>query len=606
MSRKKSKVSDAASTAVAESPVHSMPSDVFVREALGAAQPAVAELELPRTPETPLPDVKWRDIGEAPRKPPTFQTIPLSALSESSTNPRRSFDKVAMDELTASVRERGVLEPILVRLVQIEQVVPDGESPGPQFACYEVVAGARRFRAAKAAGLADIPCMVHDWTDKQALEAQVVENLQRTDLSPLEEARGYQLLMKRHGYTAEALRDRIHKSLAYVYGRLKLLELPPAAMKLLESGEIDPSRALLVARIPVAKLAEQAAKEIVGLSYREAKACIEEDFMLRLADVAWPTGDEKLLPEAGSCGKCPKRTGNDRLLFGDVEDGNLCTDAKCFQAKCRAWADRRAAEVKASGGDVLVGDAAKKASYANNLLHLDDCCYSDSKQRSYRQLLGKDAAAVPLTLLVFDDGETREMAPRSICERKLRETGALPKERSAASPAATKANAKAKLEEAAHKRRMKAAQLAMPDLREAAGKVGEKELLEFVLDRLASAWNTRDPLKAAQIGCGYDGLTKAGRAAVAKLALPRLRALVVECLIAERASNVYPPRYAAGWSAAVALTGIKMSTYEAQATPQAKEKPKGKEKTKATKPTKAKATKAAKSTAPKGGRKARL
>src|SRR5689334_19780351 len=165
--------------------------------------------------------------------------IALAAITASKTNPRKRFDQAALDELADSIKRHDVLQPILLR--------PNG---GPD--TYELVAGERRFRAAKAAGLVDIPATVRVLSDAEVLEIQVVENLQRSDLHELEEAEGYEQLLKcshpnGERYTVDEIAAKVGKSRSYVFARLKLCALCPEARKAFYAGELDASRALLIA-----------------------------------------------------------------------------------------------------------------------------------------------------------------------------------------------------------------------------------------------------------------------------------------------------------------------------------------------------------------------
>lgn len=182
--------------------------------------------------------------------------IPLDQLHASKTNPRKHFDKDALAELASSVKSHGVMQPILVRPHPSRR--PDEVSE----IAFEIVAGERRYRAAKLAGLASIPAIVRELTDVQTLEMQVIENLQRSDLHPLEEAEGYEQLMKLHKQTADELAVKVGKSKGYVYARIKLLALSPAARKAFYDGDLVPSVATFIARIPGHALQDKALKEV--------------------------------------------------------------------------------------------------------------------------------------------------------------------------------------------------------------------------------------------------------------------------------------------------------------------------------------------------------
>lgn len=170
-----------------------------------------------------------------------LKDIRLEELVASATNPRKTFDPVKLDELASSIASKGVLEPLLVRPY---------ETFGP--AKYEIVAGERRFRAATLAGVETAPCIVRDLTDVEALEVQTVENLQRDDLHPLEEAEGYAALMKFAGYDVAQIAQRIGKGEGYVYDRLKLLQLIPAIRTVFLGGEISVGHAIPLARLNAA------------------------------------------------------------------------------------------------------------------------------------------------------------------------------------------------------------------------------------------------------------------------------------------------------------------------------------------------------------------
>jgi len=135
-----------------------------------------------------------------------FQTVSVSQLKEHPLNPRTHFNPEAMSDLTASIREKGVLNPLLCR--------PNGG------AGFQILAGARRFRAAKEAGLAELPILVRELDDDQAFELMIVDNLQRADIHPLDEGHGYQVLMN-GGYDVAKIAARVGRSVKYVYDRVK-------------------------------------------------------------------------------------------------------------------------------------------------------------------------------------------------------------------------------------------------------------------------------------------------------------------------------------------------------------------------------------------------
>jgi len=168
----------------------------------------------------------------------TLAVIPIEQLHESPLNPRKHYDPEGLKELAASLRETGQLEALLVRPM-------NGRTAGG----YEIASGHRRFRAAKLAGLTQLEAKVQDLDDRALIEILNIANLQRHDLTPLDEAAGFKLLMEKAGYDVAKLAARIGLSVKYVYDRLKLLQLIPAGRKLLEDGTITAGHAILLARL---------------------------------------------------------------------------------------------------------------------------------------------------------------------------------------------------------------------------------------------------------------------------------------------------------------------------------------------------------------------
>jgi ParB family transcriptional regulator, chromosome partitioning protein len=195
------------------------------------------------------------------RRPP--RRLSIAVLRPNPRNPRKSFDDGDLAELTASIRERGVVQAILVR------PVPGGDEG------YEIIAGERRWRAAQKAGLHDVPVVVHEASDREALELAIIENVQRADLNPLEEAIGYQQLIDEHGYTQSQLADVIGKSRPHIANTLRLMKLPDSVQAYVRRGDLSAghARALVTMADP-----ESAAKRIVegGLSVREAEQLADE------------------------------------------------------------------------------------------------------------------------------------------------------------------------------------------------------------------------------------------------------------------------------------------------------------------------------------------
>lgn len=178
------------------------------------------------------------------------QVLAVAEISESKTNPRRTVRDHGFLELVESVREHGVLQPILVRPVSSDHwKTTKNKAALEQGALYEIVAGHRRIAAAREAGRSHVPAVVRELSDQQALEIQMIENLQRADLHPLEEAFGYQQLHELHKYDVARIAARIGRSPKYVYDRMKLLSLTKAARKLFLEDRITAGHAIILARL---------------------------------------------------------------------------------------------------------------------------------------------------------------------------------------------------------------------------------------------------------------------------------------------------------------------------------------------------------------------
>ena len=195
----------------------------------------------------------------APARARGPRRTPIEFLRPNPRNPRTQFREADLAELTASIREKGIIQPILVRtIIGVENV-------------YEIIAGERRWRAAQAAGLIDVPVVIQEADDKEALELAIIENVQRADLNAIEEAKGYERLAAEFGYSQSEIAKIIGKSRAHVANTLRLLNLPEATRKLLSEGAISAGhgRALLAVDHP-----DAVARRIVeeGLTVRDVES----------------------------------------------------------------------------------------------------------------------------------------------------------------------------------------------------------------------------------------------------------------------------------------------------------------------------------------------
>lgn len=187
--------------------------------------------------------------------------VPLEFLTANPRNPRKTFDGDELDQLVASVKEKGIVQPILVR-----------PAPGHPNR-FEIIAGERRWRAAQKAGLHEVPVTVQDATDKEALELAIIENVQRADLNAIEEANGYQQLIDSFGYSQTDLADVIGKSRPHVVNTLRLLKLPDAVQGHVRDGRLSAGHArALIGSADAERLAERVVAD--GLSVRETEALL--------------------------------------------------------------------------------------------------------------------------------------------------------------------------------------------------------------------------------------------------------------------------------------------------------------------------------------------
>jgi ParB family chromosome partitioning protein len=262
----------------------------------------------------------------------TFTELTLDVIEPSSSNPRRHGNKVEDAELMASISTHGILTPLLVR-------------PLPEAGKYQIAAGHRRFEAARKLSLETVPVQVRDMEDQEYLEILHIENLQRHDVHPLDEAIGFKELLDHGGYDVTTLSVRIGKSEAYVYQRLKLNDLIKEAQKLFLGDRIGFGHAVILARLDKKQQKEILADHLFShqdepVSVRELSDYVRRFLYLDLANVPWALDDAEVVPEAGGCSACPKRTGSNPSLFTDMQH-DICTDRGCFEKKMQAHIQKR-------------------------------------------------------------------------------------------------------------------------------------------------------------------------------------------------------------------------------------------------------------------------
>ena len=275
-----------------------------------------------------LADIGPQEMPEpaaASPAPASDRLIPIERIRANPNQPRRTFDERELQELAASVRERGVIQPLLLR--------PHPEQEGD----YQIVAGERRWRAAQLAGIHALPAVIRSLDDTEVLELAIIENIQRSDLNAVEEALGYRQLMDRFGHTQERLAEALGKSRSHIANLLRLLTLPEPVLDLLRAGKLTAGHARALVPAPNA---EALARQVVDrdLSVRQtealAKAAVQPVAAAVAAGAASKDADTRALEEDLSASLRLKVTiehrpgraaGEMRIRYGSLEElDNLC------------------------------------------------------------------------------------------------------------------------------------------------------------------------------------------------------------------------------------------------------------------------------------------
>ena len=245
--------------------------------------------------------------------------IPISKLRPSPIQPRRIFEKASIAELADSIKSKGLVQPSLVR--------PSESKPGE----YEIIAGERRWRAAQVAQLHEIPAVVRNLDDVESLEIAIIENVQRADLSPIEEATGYKKLMENYGHTQEALSEIVGKSRSHVANIIRLLSLPSSIQDMISQGSISAghARAIMNSAFP-----EQLADKIISenLSVRQTEALVKSKKpvikKLKLKDPDTLDLEKRLTEKLGLdvlINHSQKRGGSIKIKYRSLEQLELIT-----------------------------------------------------------------------------------------------------------------------------------------------------------------------------------------------------------------------------------------------------------------------------------------
>ena len=274
--------------------------------------------------------------------------ISLSVLKESKTNPRKNYDNKSLNELASSMHNSGLLEPIIVRVINGEH--------------YEVVAGSRRFRAAKILNWKTIRCEIWDMNSEEAQYFQIVENLQRENIDVMSEVKAFADIISKKIVSVADLAKEIGKSVVYIYDRLNLENLCDSSKDLVTRKLLPISSALQLAKLKK----DDQLKVINALSYKDKdgkitsfqptknfKWYIERNIQIKLSGAIFPKDDENLIAPATSCDKCPNRSGSNSYLFSDVDDSEVCFVKKCFEHKTLEHLYRETERLAKNGKEVI-------------------------------------------------------------------------------------------------------------------------------------------------------------------------------------------------------------------------------------------------------------
>jgi ParB/RepB/Spo0J family partition protein len=376
-----------------------------IKLAIQAAHEMEKNGDLIRVKGKPLKEYTSSQIGNDAR---AVRDIPITRIQPSPDNPRKHFDEAELAELTTSIRERGVEIPIAVL-------------PARAFGMHTIIYGERRWRASQEAGKDTIPALVLDISDERADEMRFNENHQRKNLTPLEEAAWFQRRIEIYGKTVQDIAAHSGYSTKTIAKRLRLNSLPETAKEALVEGALCLGSALALARLDDPKQMAEATDVFLRNNWyayhsdpKRAADYIEQQYFTRLAKAPFNVKDITLLPEAGSCLDCSKRTGNQSELFDDVKEKDSCLDRKCYDRKCAAQVQRELATAEAKGLKVL-NEKEIKAIVPNGFINSDyvelsDQPWQDKKNRSWKQLLGKNA---PEPVIAVIKGQVKRLVPKA-------------------------------------------------------------------------------------------------------------------------------------------------------------------------------------------------
>lgn len=380
-----------------------------------------------------LPMADFTVIGsEVAQAAPADSTLPLSVLVRSKTN-RHIVEDEALLDMAATMKVYGVLQPLLVRRLPAERLQDTFIDEATRHATHEIIAGERRFVAAGIAGLRRVPVLVIAADNTTAVVLQLIENLHREDLNPLDEARGIQQLVDDFSMTREAVADALKKSRSHVFDSLRLLNICPEAIAALKAGTLNRSVALLVAQRPTPALQVEFTKKVLTsgpdggpLSYRSAKEMAQSQYMTDLAKAPFALDNAQLLPKVGACTQCPKRTGANPELW-DKAGADVCTDTACFADKKEAHYETLKAEAQAKGRKIITGREARELMPTEGATPKGYILLDKPKKggtEPMREVLGQEVPQSKVVLIETPTGGVVEAVPVRAAGEALQAKGA--------------------------------------------------------------------------------------------------------------------------------------------------------------------------------------
>lgn len=265
---------------------------------------------------------------------------------------RKDFSKEKMAELVASIKEKGIIEPLVVRGVNLDPNLKKGLMV--PFVAYEIIAGARRYTAAKELKLKDVPARIIEATDEEAAQMRIISNLQREDVTPLEEAAGYQLMLKQFGQTLEQVAQKLAKPASYIRSRLALLTLPKEVLDARKKGELVDAHLVVIAKVKGEHQQTKLFKEIGKCNLDPADAERTMLGMLHSSDLSFAIFDKK------PCAACEHNAERQPSVFGQDTESSRCMNPQCYAEKTEAALLKKKAGIAKKGELMLTKTEAKK------------------------------------------------------------------------------------------------------------------------------------------------------------------------------------------------------------------------------------------------------